>query len=302
MIAKSDRDIIAIPLKNVTYHWLVESSTEWKSDIAEARSLVGEHLKISKSAIVTSFGLYWMPWDFRHRGKDRPRMWWCPTGPFAHLPIDAAGVQNSRCSDYVVSSYTPTLGALLAARSAYARVEKQRVRVLAAAVPQSYAAQWKDLLFASEDVAAVKAIVPEGAAITISSDDDSQSGDVGVTVAAFLEKLLQATMVHLACHGHQDADDPLNSGFVMCDETLTIERLMPIPLPNAFMAFLSACETAKGDIKQPDQAIHLAATMLFAGFKSVIATLGGLKVGDYALIMCWIMRRFCVDSGVATRL
>jgi CHAT domain-containing protein len=54
-------------------------------------------------------------------------------------------------------------------------------------------------------------------------------------------------MLHLACHGHQDPENALNSGFVMSDEMLTIERLMQVPLPRAFMAFLSACETAKGD-------------------------------------------------------
>jgi CHAT domain-containing protein len=38
-------------------------------------------------------------------------------------------------------------------------------------------------------------------------------------------------------------------------------------------AFLSACETAKGDRSQPDQAVHLAASLLFCGFRSVIATM-----------------------------
>lgn len=33
----------------------------------------------------------------------------------------------------------------------------------------------------------------------------------------------------------------------MCDEMLSIERLMPVPLPHAFLAFLSACESGKGD-------------------------------------------------------
>lgn len=36
---------------------------------------------------------------------------------------------------------------------------------------------------------------------------------------------------------------------------------------------LSACETATGDSEQPDQAVHLAAAMLFVGFRSVIATM-----------------------------
>ena len=42
------------------------------------------------------------------------------------------------------------------------------------------------------------------------------------------------------------------------------------------LAFLSACETAKGDSKTPDEAIHLAATLLFqlfAGFRGVVATM-----------------------------
>jgi CHAT domain-containing protein len=36
---------------------------------------------------------------------------------------------------------------------------------------------------------------------------------------------------------------------------------------------MSACETAKGDQKQPDQVVHLAAAMLFAGFQSVVGTM-----------------------------
>jgi hypothetical protein len=43
-----------------------------------------------------------------------PRIWWCPTGPLAFLPIHAAErykehTAGSSVSDYVVSFYTPTL-------------------------------------------------------------------------------------------------------------------------------------------------------------------------------------------------
>jgi CHAT domain-containing protein len=48
---------------------------------------------------------------------------------------------------------------------------------------------------------------------------------------------------------------------------------MELKLDYAFLAFLSACETAKGDNEQPDQAMHLAAAMLFSGFKSIVATM-----------------------------
>jgi CHAT domain-containing protein len=48
---------------------------------------------------------------------------------------------------------------------------------------------------------------------------------------------------------------------------------MEFELDRPWFAYLSACETAKGDAKQPDQVMHLAAAMLFAGFKHVVATM-----------------------------
>jgi CHAT domain-containing protein len=39
------------------------------------------------------------------------------------------------------------------------------------------------------------------------------------------------------------------------------------------LAFLSACETAKGDATTPDEAMHLAASLLFAEFGGVVATM-----------------------------
>jgi CHAT domain-containing protein len=85
--------------------------------------------------------------------------------------------------------------------------------------------------------------------------------------------LPRANIVHLACHGVQDQEDPLNSGFCLGDGKLTVSDLMDIRLDRAFLAFLSACETAKGDKNQPDQVIHLAAAMLFRGCRSVVATM-----------------------------
>ena len=95
----------------------------------------------------------------------------------------------------------------------------------------------------------------------------------GVNVQEVLDNLPTASILHLACHGEQDAIDPLRSGFCLRNGRLAIGELMKINLRHAFFAFLSACETAKGDSKQPDQAVHLAAAILFVGFRSVIATI-----------------------------
>jgi CHAT domain-containing protein len=93
------------------------------------------------------------------------------------------------------------------------------------------------------------------------------------TVSETMSAIQQANIVHLACHGIQDSLNATQSGFCLGDGRLTISKLMDVKLDNAFLAFLSACQTAAGDQEQPDQAMHLAAAMLFCGFKSVIATM-----------------------------
>jgi CHAT domain-containing protein len=97
---------------------------------------------------------------------------------------------------------------------------------------------------------------------------------VGSTTIEDTSRVMEAAnIVHLACHGIQDVKDATQSGFCLGDGRLTIAKLMELKLDSAFLAFLSACETAKGDQEQPDQAMHLAAAMLFGGFKSVVATM-----------------------------
>jgi CHAT domain-containing protein len=87
------------------------------------------------------------------------------------------------------------------------------------------------------------------------------------------ERIQTAHFVHLACHGTQDLDDALESGFHLSDGLLKMSKLMHLNLDKAWFAYLSACETAKSDTNQPDQVVHLTAAMLHAGFKSVVATM-----------------------------
>lgn len=146
------------------------------------------------------------------------------------------------------------------------------MKMLVAAVP--FPSQWSRLYHALDEVEAVRAIVPKCSLVTLPSNCDvSVNPDASARAEDILTGIPQANIVHLASHGFQHRTDPLQSGFVMADRVLTVSELMALNLPKAFLAFLSACESAKGDEKQPDQAIHLAATMLFAGFRSVIGTM-----------------------------
>ncbi|KAG1764142.1 CHAT domain-containing protein [Suillus occidentalis] len=64
----------------------------------------------------------------------------------------------------------------------------------------------------------------------------------------------------------------------MRDLPLSLLDITQMDLSQHEFAFLSACETAVGDIATPDEVIHLAAGLQFAGVKSVVGTLW--KVND----------------------
>ena len=139
----------------------------------------------------------------------------------------------------------------------------------------SLPSKWARLPFATKEVEAIRALVPPHVMIEVLGDASGPDTKptAAPTTGTVMERLPATAILHLACHGHQDPKNPLDSGFVLQDGMLTVAKLMSLNLDKAFLAFLSACETAKGDKAQPDQALHLAATMLFAGFRSVVGTM-----------------------------
>ena len=171
----------------------------------------------------------------------------------------------------MVSSYTPTLGALLKARTNLQPLRLSGAKALTISEP---AAPGKTYLHSAlEESAIVAGILHPVSAVTSLGGPGPLQSDEGAKMDAVIDSLPGAGIIHLACHGLQSLSNALESGFFLRDGTLTVAKLMELDLRHAFFAYLSACETAKGDRSQPDQAIHLAAAMLFVGFKSVIGTM-----------------------------
>ena len=48
-------------------------------------------------------------------------------------------------------------------------------------------------------------------------------------------------------------------------------------VPQCEFAFLDACHTAMGDVRLPDEAVHLAAGMLAAGCQGVVGAMWAIK-------------------------
>jgi CHAT domain-containing protein len=196
----------------------------------------------------------------------RKRLHWVPVGSFAFLPIHAAGSTTKlsgavSISDFFVSSYTPTLSALLHSRTQRVLLPLKEAKALVIAAET--APNLPALPMVRDEI---KHVVE-----TLRVHDTVKLENA--TVDAVMEQLPPANIVHFACHGTQHNTNPLLSSFHLRDGSLSVTSLMRLRLPQAFLAFLSACETAKGHEEQPDQVLHLAATLLFAGFPSVVATM-----------------------------
>jgi CHAT domain-containing protein len=78
--------------------------------------------------------------------------------------------------------------------------------------------------------------------------------------------------------------EPTQSAFSLQSGTLTLAKLISKSFPYADFAFLSACQTAAGDKTLSEEAVHLAAGILAAGYRSVIATMWSIMDDDAPLV------------------
>jgi CHAT domain-containing protein len=171
-------------------------------------------------------------------------------------------------ADYVVSSYISTLSSLHKARSEWKSVPRTELAGLLVCEASSGEGPARHLPNAANEVHIVRDCFESAQAHVL----NEPSAHTSLSRLRTLLKGTPAHILHLACHGIQDSN-PLKSAILLQDGRLTIEDIMQLHLPHAVLAFLSACQTAKGDRNAPDQAVHLAASMLFCGFRSVIGTM-----------------------------
>ena len=204
-----------------------------------------------------------------------PHVTWCLTGHLSFLPIHAAGLYGEKDQpkifEYVVSSHTPTLTALLSARhTPPARGNGPRLLL----VSQPEAQMQPSLPGATREVNVIRSLQNPSRRLHVTSLSGAEA-----TVEAVVQSMKSCNWIHLACHGIQHSIEPTNSAFLLNGQ-LTLNEIMKQSLNHAELAFLSACQTAKGDSKLPEEAIHLAAGMLMAGYCSVVGTMWSIRDDD----------------------
>ncbi len=207
-----------------------------------------------------------------------PRLWWCPTGQAAFLPLHAARLPDGTwLPDRWISSYTVTLRTLSESRASGAAVtaceppgsaaEKRRAAPpLIVCVPRP-GEQDRLLRHADEEARRVLTHLP-GA--------DLLPGD-RATPQGVLTALRDSRWLHFIGHAEQLPSSE-GGALLRCRDAgdgregaVTATEIAGLGPAEADLAYLSACETATGDIDLPDEAAHLAGALQMAGFRHVIA-------------------------------
>ncbi|KAL5639675.1 hypothetical protein ACGC1H_006318 [Rhizoctonia solani] len=218
-----------------------------------------------------------------------PHITWCPTGVLTFLPLHAAGnyeQPRARVFNYVISSYTPTLTALLASTPGSLNCDP---RVLA--VGQGAGSSRNQLANAIKELACVKNHMTNKAQYSQLIDDQA-------TTTAVLDAMEENDWVHFACHASQNVNHPTKSGFRLHDGVLNLAAINQRSFNNKGLAFLSACETAQGDKRFPDEAVHLASGLLMAGYSSVIGMMWTVYDEDALLVADKVYGRLMKEGKV----
>ncbi|KIK33987.1 hypothetical protein CY34DRAFT_98705, partial [Suillus luteus UH-Slu-Lm8-n1] len=230
---------------------------------------------------------------FAPRGS---RIWWCPTSVFNFLPLHAAGeyrANGQSLSQQYISSYTPSLTALMRARRSHDRCPSVPFAVIGQNCPAGHSST---LECVESELELVQKLLPLPPTVSL-----TKITSVDATRSTVLRALRNNTWLHFSCHGTQNFDDPFKSAFLMRDQPLSLLDITQMDLSLHQFAFLSACETAVGDFATPDEVIHLAAGLQFAGVKSVIGTLWKVTDSTVQRLVEAFYKNLCGDGTMNSR-
>lgn len=257
-----------------------------RGEVIRQVNLLNAALRNGQVGAMTLAVLSWL-WDevadpvLRALGLDRPRteegpwprIWWCPVGEMAYLPLHAAGhhdasgqlpAPQAAVIDRAISSYTPSVQALLHARRDRRPATEAASSAVIVAMTQTPDAV--PLPGAGEEASVIQQLIP-GSRLLSGAD---------ATYDALAEALPRHRIVHLACHGEVNWRNPAASRLLLHDYAtapFSVAELSSLHLPYADLAYLSACSTAVTSQALADGALHITSAFQIAGFRNVIGTL-----------------------------
>jgi CHAT domain-containing protein len=190
--------------------------------------------------------------------------------------------------DWAVSSYTPTISALLSAR----RLAARRPSTVP---PGSFLLL---SLSATPGERPLPHVVAEAESILsrLPPDQVTLLDNGNATRQRVRHGLAAHRSVHLGCHAAQDLTDPSNGALVLHDGRLTVLDLGRSRFDGDF-AYLSACKTATGGVALAEESVSMASALHFAGFHRVIATLWSVQDAIAAQVADLVYAQMVEEDG-----
>jgi CHAT domain-containing protein len=164
----------------------------------------------------------------------------------------------------VISSYTPTLSALLESRGHPTDSSFKLLSVIQPSVPGV-----SEIPNTKQELECIERRIGHREHVVLNGPEG--------TKLQVMEAMKDCNWAHLACHGVQRSDEPTKSALILQDGHLTLEEIIKLNLPKAEFAYLSACQTTSGEEKLSDEAVHIAGGMLLAGYRGVVATMWSIQ-------------------------
>lgn len=281
--------VISLPLPGMTHNDCALHTAYYKTalgklqtDPQEASNLFEKVLiwlwKVAGQPIMEKLGFLGS-----NKSTSRPRVWFMGTGWLGLLPIHAAGDHRRALEtgeplsllDLTTPSYFSSLRLLGHVRERISTLNDLSMTSSSSSSANALLVQMPttpdgdSLPSVGKEVSTIQEIL-QSQNIKTSMLTNPNRDDV-------LRKLKSCSLVHLACHGVADSDDPSLSKLFLQDwksRPLNVRALLRIKEPACKLVVLSACETAVSrDGKLAEEGIHLAGGFHMMGVPHVVGTL-----------------------------
>ncbi|KAG9089791.1 hypothetical protein FRC07_012259 [Ceratobasidium sp. 392] len=225
-----------------------------------------------------------------------PKVYLYPSGPLTHLPIHAAGEYIRSESESLLNYATPSYISSFQNLSFPTSTPSRNIPPYVLAISQSKTPGYNPLPAAKVEIETIRKYVPPNQLFLA---EDEAGTTMRFISGSWEHSRDHPFILHCACHAQQDPYDPLSSSFYLHDGELKLSQLLGARSKMAFLAVLSACETAAGDELRPDEALHIGAALNYLqGFKSVIATLWAMHDQDGPVLADVLYRELFSARGV----
>jgi CHAT domain len=201
---------------------------------------------------------------------EQSRVWWCPTSVFGYLPLHAMGPIPSDggdlryFSDLYISSYTPTLSALIRSREPDTRtyaLPTSPVAQLGPFQPEAWA-----------DIPLIRGLDLQSTSLSLRN----------IPLTTVLDSLQRHQFAHLAYHSTSKTPKQIDATVLFYNrERLNLLEIVRSRHSAGGFAFLPASHMAElTDGIIPDEALHISAALQYSGYRSVIGTMWGMVNKD----------------------